>query len=492
MAHFCAAGQHLALAAATGMRLDPGAASFVDSRLPASGSRLVNCYAVPRRMEEGQEGAYYVQGTAGLRLVANTGNDPCDGLISYNNLLYGVFGNRIVKDVLGTKTTIGAMPGAGMAMFGDDRAGLVVCRYGFTALVDKLTSFVTPFTLTPTETASSVTEMDNYTVYSVINSDKMYASLPLDPANIDALNFATAEARFDDLKRVIRSKLTIWALGAVSTELLYNAGQSGFPFLRYSNAMFEIGLLAADSAVALTDRIYWLGHNRKVYRGEDTTVAPISPPWLEKLLSTIDDSTILQAYGVGYVADATDFYALTIPGVGTFEYCDRNKLWHHRASNGYVGWRGRGAAFLGARYYIGDAHNGNVYEVVSDLGDEGGAPVRRTLVTPPFGPKQVRTPLHYVDVDLNPVTGSTADVFELSYSDDDGRTWSTPRTLPFPAAGKSRAIARGLGNFRRRALKIEYEGTAPFRVENLYIGLGSGWPKRPYTPGQGGGQRQGE
>lgn len=474
------------------MRLDPGAASFADARLPANGSRLLNCYAVPRQTEEHQDGAYYLQGCAGLDLVANTGADPCDGLINYNGLLYGVWGNRIVRDVLGTNSVIGAMNGVGMAQFGNDRTGLVVCRPGFTVLVNKVTNFVLPFTLTPTENAAGVAELDGYTIYPVINSDKMYASIPLDPANIQPLNFATAEARPDNIKRIVVNKLTAWMMGVESTEHYYNAGISGFPFIRYNNSMLELGLLSTDSAWAQNNKLFFIGHNRRVYMGEDTGAQAISPPWLETLLATLPAAEIEAVVGLGYVAEGRDFYVITLPSGGTFEFCAQTGLWHHRSSVGYPAWRARGSAFLNGAYYVGDSKNGNVYRIVTNKSDEAGDYILREIITPPFGPKQTRTPLHFVDVALNPVNASTNDSFKLSYSDDDGRTFKAERSVPFPVVGEQRAIQRVLGVMRRRMLKISYAGPAPFRVEDIYIGMGTGWPKVKYQPGQGGGQIQSE
>lgn len=478
------------------MRLDIGSASFSDSRLPASGSRLLNGFAVPRQQEEGQEGPYLVQGTPGMSPVA-TMDAPCYGLATMGGKLVGLFGDRLVYDVLGARTTLGVLPGVTMAQFALDRAGLVGLRNGQLRLI-KTGGVVSAFALPAGEAQpSSVAELDNYTIYSVSGGDKMLASVPVDPSNVDALNFATGESRPDNIVRVAVSKLALWVMQTDSIELFYNAGISGFPFARYQNAMMEIGLLSADSVVTINNAIYWLGHTRKIYRGEDLSAEPVSPPWLNRMLATATDAQLSACYALGYSNGGFDFYAFTIPdtvdGPGfTVEYNGHTKLWHHRRSPNMTTWSARGVAYLSGSYYVGSSVDGVVSRLTTDGATEFNVPIPRQIITPPFGPKQDKTILNYVDVGLNPSTSANPGTYQLSYSDDDCRTFSTPRDMPFPRVGHARSIARNLGQFRRRQLKLDYAGFAPWRVEELYIGMASGWPKRPYTPGQGGGQKQGE
>lgn len=470
------------------MRFSPAAGSFADARLKSNGARLKNCFVVPRQQLEQQPGAYFIQGCSGLGTpVADTGNAGCGGLISWKGRLYGVFGTRFFE-VLPTMTDIGEIAGTGMCELSPDRTGIIILRDGRTWLYDgtTLTEYQVPDATDP-EVPATISVLDGYTLYGIADSDKIYASLPLDPDNINGLNFATAEARADNNVRLLVNKLTLWVFGEETVELFYNAGQSGFPFLRYQNAMIEVGLLAKFSALSFHNAVYYIGTDRRVYRGEGLDAAPISPAWLEQIFELAGDS-LKDATAVAYSHEGIDFYALTVPGYGTFEWNSTSTLWSHRTSPGSDEWCVRGWAFYGSNYYVGDVNSGRVYAIEHFATKENGEFIEYEIVTSPFGPKESRTSLHYVDVHLAALSGNPANAtYQLDYTDDEGRSFKGLRVLPFPIVSQKRSIARKLGAMRRRQLRIRYEGDVPFRLEDMYISMATGWPRTGrYTPEQAG------
>lgn len=469
------------------MRLDNlGNGSFRDDRLPAYGAQLINCYAVPRAQAEGAPGAYYIAGTTGLDLVHTFTGGAVGSMFEFKSVLYGVSGTDLVK-VAPTPSVIaaGAITGTGLCEIAWDRSGIVILRDN--ALHFFNGSTVTSFTLptgTPQEYASTCAELDNFALYGVDGSSKFYQSGAVDPTTIDASYYATKESRPDDLVRMIVNKRNLMLFGTETIEPYYNQGISGgVTFGAYSNAMIELGLGAKWSLAARHGQGFFLASNRKVYNFADITVREISPPWLDTLIGTLDDATFAAAIGFVYVHEGALCYALTFPGVLTVEWT--GEQWHHRESPGLTYWRPQCSYPFGNTYYFGSSTDGRVWKRASPSAYEGSETITRTVITGTFGPKEDRTSLHAVDVHLNPYN-ATSGTFDLSYSDDEGRTWSTARAIAFPVVGKQRSIARGLGQFRRRMLRVVYDGVAPFRMEDMYISMGADWPRGRYVPEQAG------
>lgn len=467
---------------------------------------------------ENEPAPYYVFGTAGQRPLENPNGQPCAGMVGFITSLIGVFGVEVWKDLqTATPVFVGNIAGTSPVLFANDFNGLVIQRDAATAnagnlwLLDaqtlsELTIFTLPDAVTGqsnvgatavanaapgTEVCGSLTELDNYTYYAVKNSPKMYASFPTNPTDISGANFATKEARTDNISRILVCDLNIWVMGTDSIEIYYDAGIVGFPATRYQNAMFEKGILAKFSAAEFHDNIYYLASDGKIYRGSGLSQQAISPDWFAQYyaqISASDPGALVNAWGVTYSSSGYDYYCLTIPGYISLEFNLTTGFWHNKTSAGIPYWNGKTCAELSGHFYVGDAVAGTVYEMVAQYTNEGTTPIYRQVVTPSFGPKDDRTSLYYVDIDFNTAnsTDYATQTLNLSYSDDEGRTWSTPRTPLLPILNVRRCIERTFGWMRRRQLKISYQGDVPFRIDNLYIGMGIGWPKTPYIPGQSG------
>jgi len=491
-----------------------GAASFRDDRLPAYGSQLINCYAVKRQGEEGAPGAYFIAGTTGLSVVNVFSGGAIGGMQEFGGVLYGVAGNDLVEVAPNPRVVFaGAIAGTGIVEFSWDRAGIVILRdenlylynsAGATPAAgtslnpaniigtvtngnDVLTTFGLPAG-SPQEYCSTTTELDNFTLYGVANSSKFYQSGAVDPTQINASYFATKESRPDNLVRMLANKRNLMLFGAKTIEPYYNQGiANGVTFGAYQNAMIEIGLSAKYSLVNMHGVGFFLANDKKVYTFTDITVQQVSPPWLDTLLNSFTPDVLATAIGVMYVSEGQLCYALTLPGVLTVEYTAG--LWHHRTSPGEAYWLPQCSYVYNGEYYFGSSADGTVWTRNSPSAFEGSSTIPRTVITADFGPKEDRTSLKYVDIHLDPYT-ATGGTYLLDYSDDEGRTWSGQRTMPYPVVGQQRSIARQLGQFRRRMLRVQYDGEAPFRMQDMYIGMQSGWPRGRYQPEQAGGAPQ--
>ena len=59
-----------------------------------------------------------------------------------------------------------------------------------------------------------------------------------------------------------------------------------------------------------------------------------------------------------------------------------------------------------------------------------------------------------------------ANPIDISWSDDDYRTWNTPITI---VLDDSYPTIKKLGQFRRRAFKLEHTSNYPLRLESLEV-----------------------
>jgi hypothetical protein len=186
---------------------------------------------------------------------------------------------------------------------------------------------------------------------------------------------------------------------------------------------------------------------RSIRRLEGRTAVRISTAALDDELDSYQ--TIDDAFAMTWQFGGHSFYAITFPTVGrTWVYDAATNLWHRRRSNGTQFWRcGATEMYLGRvvgmdlydliiRYMSrGRASNtSGVFDIAYDQHtDIDGLPISWEVVTVPVATD--RRPTTFNRVELAVDTGTIAydtvanlgdspgQVF-LSWSDDDGRTWS--------------------------------------------------------------------
>ena len=167
------------------------------------------------------------------------------GMTVWGNQLYKVTDKALYSvNTVGVQTSIGTIDGVGRCTFPASATILVIVTSGFVYQYDG-------------NTLSEITDVDleipNYAAY--LNNQWIYqgsrarfcVSEAGQPANINGLNYASAESEGDDLVRPYVFNQILYLFGEKNTEAWYNSGQGRPPFDRVDGGIIQKGLGAADS-----------------------------------------------------------------------------------------------------------------------------------------------------------------------------------------------------------------------------------------------------
>lgn len=470
--------------------------SFQDPlNLDQGSSRLVNVRVVPRQQQEGKPAVVRLMGAPGLATVCRPSTSPCIAIGHALGTIWSGHADGSIYRHVETATpslvgTVAVKPEAPIIRFAEDRTALAIAsnrntsnpNLAGTAYTATLTSSVVNagFDGSINFDPSAVVELDNMTIWAAAsnvyaNQDaRMYRSVPLAPANVGPLMWATKEARADRIVDMAVSGRIVWPLGARSTEQWYNAGgTSDFPFVAFPNSLISVGLAARQSLAVLRDVIVFVGTDRRIWRCYGQSGSPVSPPWVDLLLQQLSTAQINSLTAYAYGQGGSDFFVITLPGAWTLELAASTNTWSYRRTPGRADHAGRCATeHDGGVTYVG-LDTGEICTVNLNSAQEPAGTMEREIITPWLGSEESRQT--YDTIDVTSSMGPTAGTFLLDWSDDRAQTWRGARTITLPTPGTRRSIARAMGTGRRRQLRLRYSGThAPFTFDELFAGVTAG------------------
>jgi len=425
-------------------------------------SRLVNLYA---EQADGKSNVV-LHGTPGLKLVATYGAGPVRGIRYMAGARYVVSGGSLY-DASGS--VLGAIDGNGPVSMSDNGTQLVIVTSASSGYVYSLDGGFTQITDEDWPGASSVDYLDGYFLFSEPNSGIFFISSLYDGTEFDALDFASAESAPDNLVRVFVDHREVWLMGSDTCEIWDNTGAQDFPFERIPGAINEKGLRAKFSVAKADNSLYWLDRDGIVRRAaEGYTPIRISTHAIEYAISKGDTAS---AEAIAYVQEGHEFYALTVPGAGTFVYDAATQLWHERESYGENRWRASGFSRHDGAQYVGDFQSGNFYELDLDTYTENGVVQVSEIVFPPIHSEGQRFRLYSVRLDMETGTNETPKV--MLQTSKDGKTWSNENWRDFGSVGDytKRVIWRRMGQFDTCHLRFRISDNAKRAVYAAYAVL---------------------
>ncbi len=399
--------------------------------IPGSSQRLINVFAEPQPREA--KFPLFVLPTEGLIRFTTLPDGPFRGALRFNDVSYVVSGLNVYRvDVSGTETSCGVISGGGLVTMADNGSQVVICvpETGQAWVVEGTT--LTQVTDADFVSASSVTVLDGFHIFSQSNTTRFFISALLDATSYDGLDFASAEASPDNIVRVQRVGRLLWIFGERTIEFWSNTGAADFPFQRISGELIERGCAARDSVAVWQSTPFWLGDNRLVYRGEGGRAERISTYAIEQAISGYE--RVSDARAAIVEREGHTFYVLTFPsarpnGGATWVYDATVGVWHERESEGYGGiWRCSGAWEFGGATIAGDANDGRLYVLDPTAATEDGDPIIRTWVGVPQHKEMRRLFFTRLALDcetgIGALTGQGSDPqVWLRISQDGGRTY---------------------------------------------------------------------
>lgn len=352
-----------------------------------SSERLVNFYAEPARESSPFRGMLI--GCPGLKLWKDLSQfEPIYGSITLNDKLYVVCGLNVYEiDISKTATLIGTLAGTpGRVMMTTNRTQVtILLSNGDSYYYDTDTSTFGKITDADYQSSSSVTTLNNYTIFSVENSDQFFISSINDTTAYNPLEFASAESRPDNIVRVFAINNELWLFGSESIEIWGNTGNATFPFERIRGAFIEIGCAAKYSIVNDQEGVFWLGDDLSIYQGIGYAGRRISTYPIEKQISSY--SRVDDAYAFFYIQEGHRFYCINFPTADrSWCYDTTTELWHERSSRDSITladerWLANSLSFFNNLNLVGDRTTGKIYELDLDTYTEDGNTMIGEVIT---------------------------------------------------------------------------------------------------------------
>jgi len=452
--------------------------SFADPLNQDQGAaKLINVRAVLRRQEEQRAAIVRLVGNPGLAKVCQPTTSPCITLQTALGTVWSAHADGSIfygveTDAPSFSGTVVVNPAYPVIRMAEDRTALVIAGHGEGYTATQSGGVVNAdFRNTIDFDPTTVCVLDNATIWSGASneiakqSDRLYASEYLDPANVPANRWATKEARADPVIDVVTTVRNFWPFGTRSVEQWYDTGNTqDFPFTPFTNSMMDVGLAARRTLATIHGKICWVGTDRRVWVGAAQSGEAMSPAWVDILLQQVDLTT-LTAYM--YAQGGDEFYVLTKEGEWSIELALSTMLWTYRKSYGRPDHSGRCAIeYGGGVTYVG-LDTGEICRLDMTVSTEPSGVLERTIITHWVGDQERR---HVIDeVQFTSYLGPKAGTVQFDWSQDGLQTWKGYRRVAFPKPGERRAIARQLGTSRRRQLRFRYSGTvAPFSIDEIF------------------------
>lgn len=315
--------------------------------------------------------------------------------------------------------------------------------------------------------ASSVTFLDSRFVWTVPNSGKVQWSNLLS-TKTDALSYATAEAKSDNLVRVIACHGQLWLIGEKTTEIWNTTGSNDSPFIRQSGAYIPIGCGAKNSVAVFGSSLIWLAQSEhghcQIVMSQGYQAQRISNHAIEQELShyaKVDD-----AYAFTYQKDGHNFYVISFPTAEkTWVFDSTTGMWHERSFFNWIKSKHEHHlaychCFVDGEHWVGDRKKPMILCLTDKADTDNGQIIVRERVTPCISPHGQR--LIFDELQLFCQVGQKSDIepkILLDWSDDGGVTWSNDRMSIISSAGamgefNKRVIFRRLGQSFNRVFRI--------------------------------------
>ena len=403
---------------------------------------------------------------------------PIYGMYEFREILYVVAGAYLYK-VLNdfSYTTIGAIDLQFDTTIAANNAGQICFNSGVTNkayVYNTNTSVLAQITDPAFYGSPRVDYLDGYGVFVRPNTQEFYVSAYNDFLTFDGLEFNSNGSDPDNLVTGIVDHRELVLFGRKTTSFWFAVEGTTFSLDRRQGADMEVGCAAALSVAKLDNTVYFLGRSSHgtglVYKLNQYVPQIISNRGIEHLINSFN--VIDDAFAFTYQKSGHSFYVLTFPSEGkTLVYdasiAEPDLAWHIRGT--YQKGRDRAScyAFAFNRHLVGDFESGTIYEYDEDTHLDGGQPIAWYRTGQHIIADYKR--LRHKEVVLNFERGVGLESGDdplcyLTYSDDGGHTFITPRECSMGVIGqrKNRTMWARLGQSRDRVYKVF--GSAPVKT----------------------------
>ena len=420
--------------------------SYEGFAIDANYQRTVNWYVEPDQSGFDNPILYP---TPGLSSFTSAGSGPIRASIVLGTLLYVVSADTLYSVTTGgTATSRGTLTtNSGRCEMAHDGVDILIVD-GTDAYVYE-TDTTTFSTITDSGDgnydadfpagATTVIEIDGYFVVNDPNKTNavsapgaFFISGLRDALSWNALDYAVAENKWDDIVAIRKANGQLWLVNENSTEVYYNSGNADFPFDPIESAVIEYGSIAGATCVAVDNSIIWLSQtdygDGQVVRNDGYQITKISTDALDSAIDGYSD--ISDALAFAYQYKGRTFYVLTFPTADkTWLYDVTTGMWSQWSYNGDDARHLSNCyARFNQTHVVGSATDGQLYTLSATAYDDDGTTITRLRQTPHIhgNGKTLHIPRVHVVFEQGVGTVSVTDPQAmLQWSKDRGHTWGS-------------------------------------------------------------------
>lgn len=447
------------------MKIPFATTSYKSPSLPISAQRVVNMYAEKQPPDAKTDVAVF--GCPGIVQFATCGTGPVRGAHKMGGVAYFVSGQRLYSvSSAGIATDLGgSISGNGPVSMDDNGTQLVITNGVQGYLYSTTVGFVL-ISDPDFNAAETVQFFDERFYYDWKNTNKFFGSDLLDGTSYNALMFASAETRPDNVVAVVLNKQILLVFGELSTEPWQDVGAANFPLQVVPGIVIERGLAAPRATAKEDNSVFFLGEDRRFYRLDGLTPVGISTAAIDAEWQGY--SIVSDAYCFSYAWAGHKFVVIHFPSANkTWVFDISSGLWHERESWDINGrslgrWMANCHVSCYDKELVGDFYSGNIGYLSATTYTEFGTTTRALCTSPPIHSDRKRVFISRLEMDIEAgvgiTTGQGSDPqWMMRNSKDGGRTFSNLQK--WKSAG-----ALGLYRSRLRWLRL---GQARERVFQL-------------------------
>jgi hypothetical protein len=449
------------------IRLDFGTSSDTGRYGPDSGPLHENCFVEP--VAEGKHPAplYAMDGLENFATITNGGETR--GLIVVGSKLYAVSGTVLAEiDSSGNVSEVGGIPGtADVSLARNDKPSsrqLVIAIDGNRLIYENGTlSTIDDEDIPP---PVSVAFLNQRIIYAAADGTIVPSAVD-EATDVSSLDEVAAEASPDALVGIVVHNQEVWAIGAESTQVFSDTGNSTAPLRPNSSLVIPKGCVERGTIASLDTDLFWVGNDLVVYRVRGGQLERISNHAVEKSIRETSDKSTLEA--MAYNFGGHSFYVLSSNSF-TWAYNRTTNTWSKRLSYQLTRWRAAHAVEFAGNIIVGDYSTNKLYKISRTAHDEAGNNLVWRARTAPMHayPNQISCDELYLDFVMGVGTVSSdahanAPKVGLRWSDDGGYSWSNQLFRDLGATGvkTARVTYAGLGSTQPTGRIWEVECSSP-------------------------------
>lgn len=436
--------------------------------------RLYNCYAEP--IGEGGRARAVLHRSPGLVNFGTTTREGFRGAIEIDGVQYAAFDGKLEKftSAGGTSANVGNLNGSKKGFFARNNATTPDKVF---VDPDGNIAVFTPSAVTNSypdadlPAVNSVTSIDGYLVFTT-GSGEAWAT-DLNSTDVSALSFGTAQTKPDGLLRAITWAGRLYLWGTQTCEIWTDQGLAPFPFSKAD--VIPLGLAGPYCVTGFEDNFakgqFITANDNAVYQIFGNAPNKISTPDLDGLIEAVSDKTTIEM--CSYISRGHAFIQISC-AAWTWIYNVNNQKWYARFSYLQVSSRITQAYYSFSKWLCGDNSSGNIQQITGSAFDETGEPMMCEVWSAPVQkfPARVRVATMWIDFAVGVSNAEGVDPIEtdaeveISWSDDGGVTFNTPRIrkLGRQSLGKSRVRVNqcGMSGSQGRIVKVRMSSPVHF------------------------------